>query len=146
MDPPLTTMEGMRSILNLIWFLFGGLWLAIGYSVVGILCCLPIVTVPFGVASFRMASYVAWPFGRAVIPKPNAGAGSGLLNVVWFVLFGFWLTLIHLAAALAQAVTVIGIVNAVVLLKMIPVSCFPFGKQIVPRSSLAPGARPLHSI
>ncbi|MDO5082165.1 MAG: YccF domain-containing protein [Arachnia propionica] len=136
----------MRTVLNVIWFLFAGLWLAIGYVIAGILCCLPIITIPFGLASFRMASYVVWPFGSAVIPKPNAGAGSMLLNVIWFVLCGWWLVLGHVFAAIVQAVTIIGIVNAVVSLKMIPITCFPFGKQIVNRDFLLPHQRPLHSI
>ncbi|RRD06707.1 YccF domain-containing protein [Arachnia propionica] len=136
----------MRTVLNVIWFLFAGLWLAIGYVIAGILCCLPIITIPFGLASFRMASYVVWPFGSAVIPKPNAGAGSMLLNVIWFLLCGWWLVLGHVFAAIVQAVTIIGIVNAVVSLKMIPITCFPFGKQIVNRDFLLPHQRPLHSI
>ena len=78
----------MRVILNLIWFLLAGLWLAIGYTVAGIICCILVVTIPFGIASFRMASYVAWPFGRAVVRKPGAGAGASLLNILWFVLCG----------------------------------------------------------
>ncbi|MDO5066653.1 MAG: YccF domain-containing protein [Propionibacteriaceae bacterium] len=136
----------MRTLLNVIWFLFAGLWLAIGYAVAGIICCVLIITIPFGVASFRMAAYVVWPFGSAVIPKPNAGVGSMLLNVLWFVLCGWWLALGHVLAAIVQAVTIIGIVNAVVLLKMIPITCFPFGKQIVNRDFLQPHQRPLHSI
>lgn len=136
----------MRTLLNLIWLLFAGLWLAIGYIVAGVIACVLVITIPFGVAAFRMASYVVWPFGKAVVPKPNAGIGAGLMNVIWFVVCGWWLALGHLVAAVVQALTIVGIVNAVVSLKMIPVTCVPFGKQIVDRSSLAPWERPLHSI
>lgn len=135
----------MRFLLNLIWFLFGGLWLAFGYFVAGILACILIVTIPVGVASFRMARYVAWPFGKAVVRKPGAGAGSAVMNAIWFVIAGWWLALLHIVAAAGQAITIVGIANAAVSLKMIPVSCFPFGKRIVDRGSLVPHERPLHS-
>ncbi|RRD49711.1 YccF domain-containing protein [Arachnia propionica] len=136
----------MRAILNLIWFLFAGLWLALGYMVAGIICCALIITIPFGLAAFRMARYVLWPFGRAVIRRPGAGAGSLLLNIIWFVLCGWWLAIGHVLAAIAQTLTIVGVVNAVVSLKMIPVTCFPFGKQIVSRADLPLHRRPLHSI
>ncbi len=121
----------MRGLLNLIWFLFAGMWLALGYLVAGLIACVFIITIPVGVASFRMAAYVAWPFGKRVEPKPNAGVGSALMNVIWFVACGWWLALGHLLAAVAQTLTIVGVVNAVVSIKMIPVSCFPFGKRIV---------------
>ena len=72
--------------------------------------------------------------------------GSGIMNLVWFVLCGWWLALGHVLAAIVQTVTIVGIVNAVVSLKMIPVTCSPFGKQIVDRNNLTPWERPLHSI
>ena len=71
----------MRTLLNIIWFVFGGFWLAVGYAFAGLVLCLLIVTIPLGVAAFRMASYAIWPFGRAVVQQPNAGAGSVVLNL-----------------------------------------------------------------
>jgi uncharacterized membrane protein YccF (DUF307 family) len=136
----------MRTLLNLIWLLFGGLWLALGYALAGVVLCILIVTIPLGVASFRMARYALWPFGRAVVPKEGAGAGSVLLNIVWIVLAGWWLALAHVTTAVAQAVTIIGIPLAVANLKMIPISLVPYGKDIVSRESLPPGTQPLHSI
>ena len=135
----------MRTLLNLIWLIFGGLWLALGYFVFGLLACVLIVTIPFGVASLRMAKYALWPFGSAVVEKPGAGAGSAIGNVIWFVVAGVWLAVGHVVTALAQTITIVGIPVALANLKMIPVTCFPFGKDIVPTSSLAPGQRPLHS-
>ena len=136
----------MRTLLNLIWLLFGGIWLAIGYFVFGLLACILIVTIPFGVASMRMAAYALWPFGSAVIAKPNAGAGSAIANLIWFVAAGFWLAIGHVATALAQGITIVGIPIALANLKLIPETCFPYCKQIVSRSSLPPQVRPLHSI
>lgn len=136
----------MRTILNIIWLVFGGIWLAALYFLAGILACIFIITIPFGIASFRMARYVLWPYGKAVVDKPNAGVGSAIANVVWFILCGWWLAIGHVVTAVAQALTIIGIIDAIVNLKMIPVTCFPFGKRIVDRESLLPGQRPLHSI
>ena len=121
----------MRTVLNLIWVIFGGFWLALGYFIAGILACILIVTIPVGVASFRMARYVLWPFGKTVEPKPGAGAGSAIMNGIWFVIGGLWLAIGHLTTAAAQAITIVGIPLAIANLKMIPVTCFPFGKRIV---------------
>ena len=136
----------MRTLLNVIWLVFGGFWLALGYALAGLVFCVLVVTIPLGVASLRMASYALWPFGRAVVAQPGAGAGSVLLNVVWFVLAGWWLALGHLLTAVAQAVTIIGIPLAVANLKMLPVSLVPYGKRIVSADALPPGQRPLHSL
>lgn len=122
----------VKLLLNLIWLVFGGLWLALGYVVAGIICCVLVVTIPFGIASFRMASYALWPFGRTIVDRPTAGAMSTIGNVIWILVAGWWLVLGHLTTALAQAVTIIGIPLAIANLKMIPVSLVPLGKQIVP--------------
>ena len=98
----------------------------------GVIACLLIVTIPAGVASFRIAGYALWPFGRTVVTKPGAGAMSGLSNVIWFLVAGLWLAIGHLTTAAAQTVTIIGIPLAIANVKMIPVTCFPFGKEIVP--------------
>ncbi len=136
----------MRTILNIIWLVFGGIWLAALYFMAGIIAFIPIITIPFGVASLRMARYVLWPYGKAVVPRPDAGAASAIGNVLWFVLAGWWLAIGHVVTAIMQSLTIIGIIDAIVNLKMIPVTCFPFGKRIVDRDSLRPGERPLHSI
>ena len=136
----------MRTLLNIIWFVFGGLCLSFAYALVGLVFFILIVTIPLGVASFRMARYALWPFGRAVIPQADAGTGSVLLNVVWILLAGWWLALGHITTAVAQAITVIGIPLAIANLKMIPISLMPFGKEIVRTEALPPGQRPLHSL
>lgn len=136
----------LRFLLNILWLITGGIWLAIGYVLLGLLACVFIVTIPAGIASFRMARYALWPFGKAVVAKPRAGVGSALMNAVWFVVAGLWLAIAHVTTAVAQFATIIGIPLAIANLKMIPVTCFPFGKDIVDASSLPPGQRPLHSI
>ena len=121
----------MRTLLNIIWVVFGGFWLFLGYLIFGLIACIFIITIPAGVACFRIAGYALWPFGRTVVETPGAGAMSCLSNVVWFVVAGLWLALGHIATAVAQAVTIVGIPLAIANIKMIPVTCFPFGKQIV---------------
>lgn len=121
----------MRTLLNIIWLVFGGIWLWLGYMIAGILACILIVTIPAGVACFRIASYVLWPFGKEVKDQPGAGAGSCLMNGVWAVIAGIPLAIGHLTTAFAQAVTIVGIPLAIANVKMIPVTCFPFGKQVV---------------
>jgi len=84
----------MKTILNIIWFIFGGFLLAAGYFLAGIIACLLVVTIPAGVASFRMASYALWPFGRSVV-QPSSGTGgfSAIGNFIWFIVAGLWLAL-----------------------------------------------------
>jgi uncharacterized membrane protein YccF (DUF307 family) len=121
----------MRLILNIIWLVFGGLWLALGYLLAAVICFVLIVTIPFGFASLRIASYALWPFGRTVVDKPGARPGALIGNILWVVLFGWWLALGHLISAVAMAVTIIGIPLAIADLKLIPVSLLPLGKEIV---------------
>jgi uncharacterized membrane protein YccF (DUF307 family) len=122
----------MRLILNVVWLIFGGLWLALGYFAAGILCFILIVTIPFGVAAFRIGMYALWPFGYTVVDKPGAHPGAMIGNVIWVILCGIWLAIGHLVSAIAMAITIIGIPLAIANLKLIPVSLFPLGKEIVP--------------
>jgi uncharacterized membrane protein YccF (DUF307 family) len=125
----------MRLILNVIWLVFGGLWLALGYLLAALICFLLIVTIPFGFAALRIASFTLWPFGRTIVDKPGAGDGALVGNVLWIVLCGFWLAIGHLTTAVAMAATIVGIPLALANLKLIPVSLVPLGKQIVPVGS-----------
>lgn len=122
----------MRLILNIIWLIFGGLWLALGYFLAGIICFVLIITIPFGFAAFRIGVYALWPFGRTVVDKPGPRPGALVGNVIWLIVAGVWLAIGHIVSAVAMAVTIIGIPLALANLKLIPVSLFPLGKEIVP--------------
>jgi uncharacterized membrane protein YccF (DUF307 family) len=122
----------MKTLLNLIWLVLAGFWLAVGYAVAGIICCVLIVTIPFGIASFRIAGYTLWPFGRTVVDKPSAGAGALLGNIIWIIFAGWWLALGHLTTGIALCLTIIGIPLGIANFKLIPVSLLPLGKEIVP--------------
>jgi uncharacterized membrane protein YccF (DUF307 family) len=121
----------MRTLLNLVWLVFSGLWLAIGYVLAGVVLCLLIVTIPFGVACFRLAAFVLWPFGRAVVRNPDAGAPSTVANVLWFVLAGLWMALAHLVLGVVLCVTIIGIPLGLGNFKLAAVAIAPLGKEIV---------------
>ena len=121
----------MRLLLNVIWLVFGGLWLALGYALVALVMCILIITIPFGIAAGRMALFCLWPFGRTLVRKPGAGAGSLIGNVVWIVLAGWWLALGHLTTGVAMCITIIGIPLGLANFKLIPVSLTPFGREIV---------------
>ncbi|MFC9254929.1 YccF domain-containing protein [Amycolatopsis thailandensis] len=121
----------MRLILNVIWLVLCGLWMALGYVVAGVICCILIVTIPFGLASFRIAAYALWPFGRTVVDRRDAGAASVIGNVIWFIFAGLWLAIGHVLTGVALCITIIGIPLGVANFKMIPVSLMPLGKEIV---------------
>ena len=125
----------MRTLLNVIWLLLCGIWLALGYALAGVICCLLIVTIPFGLASFRMADFALWPFGRQLVKRSDSGVGSTIGNIIWIIVAGWWLAVAHLTTAVALAVTIIGIPLALANLKLIPVSLLPLGRVIVPIES-----------
>lgn len=125
-------MKTVNTLLNVIWLIFAGLWLALGYVAAGIICCVLIVTIPFGIASFRIAGYALWPFGRTIADKPSAGALSVIGNVIWLLVAGIWLAIGHIVTAIPLFVSIIGIPLGIANLKMIPISLLPLGKEIIP--------------
>ncbi|SFR29031.1 Uncharacterized membrane protein YccF, DUF307 family [Lentzea waywayandensis] len=121
----------MRLILNVIWLVLAGFWMAVGYAVAGIICCILIITIPWGIASFRIANYALWPFGREVVDKPGAGTGSLLGNVIWIIVAGLWLAIGHVITGIALCVTIIGIPLGLANFKLVKVSLVPLGKEII---------------
>jgi len=122
----------MRAILNIIWLVFEGIWMAIAYFFVGVVCFILIITIPFGIASWRIANYVLWPFGRTIDRHPHAGVASLIGNIIWIILFGWWLAIGHLVFGIAMCVTIIGIPLGLASFKIIPITLVPLGVQIVP--------------
>ncbi len=125
----------MRTILNVIWLVLCGIWMSIAYVLAAAACFVLfflIITIPFGIASLRIAAYVLWPFGRTIEVRRDAGLGSLVGNVIWIVLFGWWLAVSHLLTGIALCVTIIGIPLGLACFKIIPVSLLPLGVQIVP--------------
>lgn len=121
----------MRTLLNIIWLVLSGFWMFLGYLLAGVLLCIPIITIPWAIASFRTANYVLWPFGRTIVDKPTAGVGSFLGNVVWVILAGWWLAIGHIVTGIALCLTIIGIPLGIASFKLVPISLMPLGKDIV---------------
>jgi len=121
----------VRTLLNIIWFVLSGFWMFLGYVAAGVLLCILILTIPWGIASFRIGAYALWPFGRTIVAKPTAGVGSFLGNVVWVVLAGWWLAIGHILTGVALCITIIGIPLGIASFKLVPVSLMPLGKEIV---------------
>lgn len=125
-------MDTLRLLLNLIWLVLQGWILALAYLVAGVIACLFIVTIPFGIASFRLAGFVLWPFGRTTVRTPGAGAASAIGNLLWFLFAGWWLALVHIVSGIGFCVTIIGIPFGIASFKLAAVGLFPLGKQVVP--------------
>ena len=129
----------MRLILNLIWLILCGWWMAIAYFLFGVLAAILIITFPFAIACWRIASYVIWPFGRSIEMRRTAGIGSLIGNIIWIILFGWELALGHLTAGILLCLTIIGIPLGLANFKLIPISLLPLGVQIVRSDEMYPG-------
>ena len=120
----------MRLLMNILWFILGGwisgsLWL-----LAGVVLAITVIGLPWTPAAFRIAGFSYWPFGKVVVDR-DAGVSSALLNILWFILAGWWLALHHILLAIALAVTIIGIPFAWQHLKLAILSLTPVGKAVV---------------
>ncbi len=125
----------MRTILNVIWLVLCGFWMAIAYAVAGLFCFLfffLVITIPFGIAAFRIAGYVLWPFGRTIERRGGAGVGSLIGNILWIIFLGWELALGHLITGVLLCLTIIGIPLGLANFKIIPISLMPLGVRVVP--------------
>jgi uncharacterized membrane protein YccF (DUF307 family) len=122
----------VRTVLNVIWLVLCGWWMALLYVIAGVVMCVLIITIPFGVQAFKLAGFMLWPFGRTVVRRPDAGARSLIGNVLWIVFVGWELAIGHLVSAFLLAITIIGIPLALANLKLVPISLAPFGRMVVP--------------
>ncbi|MGH6946429.1 MAG: YccF domain-containing protein [Kiloniellales bacterium] len=132
-------MSLLRLLLNVLWVLTGGLWMALAWLIAALLMAITIIGIPWARAAFNIASYALLPFGRvalsreAVTGRDDLGTGPlGVIgNLIWLLLAGWWLALGHILTALALAITIIGIPFAWAHLKLVPISLWPIGKTIV---------------
>jgi uncharacterized membrane protein YccF (DUF307 family) len=125
-------MLRMRTIGNILWLVLAGLWLAIAYVIAGIVMCLLIITIPFGIQAFKLAGYTLWPFGRVVVAKPDASPALGCLgNVIWIVLVGWEMAIAHVVAGVMLCLTIIGIPLGLGCFKLVPLALLPFGHEVV---------------
>ena len=132
----------MAVLGNILWLVLAGLWLGISYLFAGILSCLTIIGIPFGIQSFKLAGYALWPFGRVVIERPNADRALGCLgNVTWLVLGGWWLALLQACSGLILFLTIVGIPFGIVSFRMAGLALWPFGRMVVREDEVPYGAR-----
>ena len=133
----------LHTIGNILWLVLAGFWMAVGYVFAGILQCITIIGIPFGLQSFKLAGYALWPFGRVVVQRMDRSSTVSCLgNVIWFFLSGLWLALGHVASGLLLCVTIIGIPFGIASFKLAGLALVPFGKQIVPAGMpLPPGSQ-----
>jgi len=133
-------MSPISLLLNLLWIVFGGLWMAVGWIVAAVIMAITIIGLPWARAAFNIAVYTFLPFGQTVVSRAahtgyeDLGTGplGTLGNIIWFVLAGWWLALGHLLFALGYAVTIIGLPFAWAHLKLAGLALWPIGKMIVP--------------
>lgn len=121
----------MSLIGNVIWFLFVGFELGLSWLLVGLLFCCTIIGIPYGIASFRIAGFAFFPFGKDIAPSANASTCTFLLNVIWVVFAGFWLWLTSVVAGIFWCCTIIGIPFGIACFRIAKVSFAPLGKKVV---------------
>jgi uncharacterized membrane protein YccF (DUF307 family) len=131
----------MRTIGNALWLVLAGWWVALGYALAGVLACLLVVTIPFGLAAFRLAGYALWPFGRRVIVHRQAGALALVGNVLWIALFGWELAVAHVVAGLLLMLTVVGIPFGLASIRLAGLAFVPLGARVVAADSRLPDYR-----
>jgi uncharacterized membrane protein YccF (DUF307 family) len=121
----------MSFLGNIIWLIFGGLIVGLGYIVGGALLCLTIIGIPFGLQSFRLGAAALAPFGKRVVASPTRHGLKTLFDIIWIVFFGWEIALAHLLSALILAITIVGIPFARQHMKLLKVALFPFGYDLV---------------
>ena len=122
----------MKVLGNVLWLVLAGWWLALAYVVAGVLNCITVIGIPFGLQSFKLAGYALWPFGRGVVDRPGARAAvGGVGNILWLVLGGLGLAISHVVAGLLLCVTIVGLPLGIASMKMSILALTPFGKQVV---------------
>lgn len=125
----------MSFIGNLLWFIFGGLFMGLAWVFFGLLWCMTIIGIPFGICCFRIASFAFCPFGKELVPAEivgeKAGFGSGLLNVIWIIFSGFWLSISHIFIGICECISIIGIPFGIANFKIAKAAFAPLGKRIV---------------
>jgi uncharacterized membrane protein YccF (DUF307 family) len=122
----------MKTIGNILWFVLSGLWLAIGYVLAGLVCCITIIGIPFGIQAFKLAGFSLWPFGRTVVrQQAESPVLETVFNVIWLLLFGWGLFVTALASALLLCITIIGIPFAIQAWKIGVLGLWPFGREVI---------------
>lgn len=122
----------MKTIGNVLWLIFAGVWLALGYFVGGVVLCLTIIGIPFGIQAFKIGVLALWPFGREVVRRDGeVGCFTTVFNVLWVVLFGWEIFLVSIVSGVLLCITLIGIPFGIQAFKLGTLALWPFGRDIV---------------
>lgn len=117
----------MRLLGNILWFIFGGIWLALGWSILGLLLCITIIGIPFGSQCFKAAKLTCFPFGKRVISDFSK---HPIANLLWVIFAGWGMALGYLTSGIACCITIIGIPFGLQSFKMMQLALFPFGAKV----------------
>ena len=130
----------MKTLFNILWLVFAGLWMALGYLIAAVLLAITIIGLPFAKQSLKLGGYALWPFGRALIQSPTRHKSLSVIgNLLWFILAGWWLALGHLLTGVALCLTIIGIPLGIADIKMAGAALVPFGRKVVSARELNAG-------
>ena len=139
-------MGVLRVIGNVLWFVLAGIWLALGYALAGVVMCITIIGIPFGVQAFKLAAFTLWPFGKTVVRSIEGGCLELGFNVLWLILFGWAIFIAHLVAGVLLCITIIGIPFGVQAFKLSVFALWPFGRSVVHVDSLPPDAVVMYAV
>ncbi len=125
----------MRILGNIIWLLFGGIFIAIEYLLASLILILTIIGIPFGIQTLKLAGLALWPFGKEIQHRERAsGCLSTVMNVIWILIGGIWISLSHVVFGLLLGITIIGIPFARQHFKLAALALTPFGKEVLTSS------------
>jgi uncharacterized membrane protein YccF (DUF307 family) len=122
----------MKTIANILWFILSGVWLGISYLLAGLIACITIIGIPFGIQAFKLAGYVMWPFGRTLQESPGNRFSKGVMNIIWIIVGGLWLALAHLLLGIVLCLTILGIPFGIKNFSMAKLALFPFDYSVGP--------------
>ncbi len=135
----------MKTIGNVLCFVLCGVWLGIAYLLAGLLSCVTIIGIPFGIQSFKLAGYVMWPFGRELVESSGHRFSKGVMNIVWIVIGGFWLAIGHVLFGVVLCITILGIPFGLKNFSMARLALFPFDYSVEPKGLAGPNEAPISS-
>ena len=131
----------MQTLGNILWLIFVGIWLAIGFVIAGIVMFILIITIPFGIQAFKLAGFALWPFGRHVDYTERVASPLHIIgNILWIIFGGLWLAVHCLIGGVILCITIIGIPFGIQAFKLIPIALMPFGAEVVRDRAVAAAA------
>lgn len=125
----------MKTIGNIVWFVLCGVWLGIAYVLAGVLSCLTLIGIPFGIQSFKLAGYVMWPFGRELVGSGGHRFSKGVMNIIWIIIGGLWLAIGHVLFGVVLCITILGIPFGLKNFSMAKLALFPFDFSVEPKGT-----------